>query len=84
MSTPVSDLPIMKATCKTCPFRIMENGREQDMKLAGEVTSRTLFQGQQICHGTEGKNRKPTHRCKGSWDNNMVIYTRMGVGDKIK
>lgn len=84
MKVPVSDLPVMKSCCKTCPFKIEENGRENDPKLASEVTSRTLFNSQQICHGTEGKNREPRNRCKGSFDNNKTIYDRMGFGHLLK
>lgn len=83
-SVPVSDLPVMKSCCKTCPFKKDENGIELDSKLASEVTARTLFQAQQICHGTEGKSRKANNRCKGSYDANMVIYERMGLGHLIK
>jgi hypothetical protein len=84
MKVPVSDLPVMVACCKTCPFKLGENGREQDMKLASEVTQRTLFKAQQICHGTEGKNRKAHNRCKGSYDYNKTIYDRMGLGHLLK
>lgn len=81
---PVSDLPVMKSCCKTCPFKKNERGIEQDMKLASEVTSRTLFKAQQICHGTEGKNREPRNRCFGSYENNKTIYERMGVSHLLK
>jgi hypothetical protein len=84
MKVPVSDLPVMKSCCKTCPFRKDENGREFDAKLASEVTYRTLFNSQQICHGTEGKSREPRNRCKGSYDNNKTIYDRMGLGHLLK
>jgi hypothetical protein len=50
-----------------------------DAELASKVTKRTLFNSQQICHGTEGKNRKANNRCKGSFDNNFQIYDRMGL-----
>lgn len=75
----VSDLPVMKKCCKTCPFKTDAHGRQQNPELAGEVTVRTLFKAQQICHGTEGENRKPNHRCRGSYDYNTAIYARMGM-----
>ena len=84
MSIPVNELPIMKSCCKTCPFRMDEKGRENDPQLAAVVTERTLFKGQQICHGTELKDRTATHRCKGSWDFNKQIYDRMGLGHLVK
>lgn len=78
-----SDLPVMKSNCKTCPFKEI-NGRWRDVQLASEVISRTLFNSHQICHGTEGKNRKPNNRCKGAFDHNMVIYDRMGFKHLVK
>lgn len=75
----VSELPVMKSCCKTCPFRLDERGHMQNVELANIVTSRTLFKGQQICHGTEGKNRKANHRCKGSYDHNKTIYDRLNL-----
>lgn len=80
----VSELPVMKAHCKTCPFKPDANGREQDIALANTVTARTLFKGQQICHGTEGKNRNPNHRCKGSYDHNKTIYERLNLAHLLK
>lgn len=84
METPVSDLPVMKACCKTCPFRKNEKGLYQDVHLANIIISRTLFQSQQICHGTEGKSRKPNNRCKGAFDHNHEIYKRMGLAHLLK
>ena len=74
----------MKAMCGTCPFKPNEKGHMQDVRLANEVVSRTLFKGHQICHGTEtGKNRRPHNRCKGAFDHNQVIYDRLGVGHLV-
>lgn len=80
----VCDLPIMKAHCKTCPFRPNEWGFFTDMELANAVIQRTLFQAQQICHGTEGPNREWRNRCKGAYDHNKEIYDRMGIPDLDK
>jgi hypothetical protein len=80
---PVSELPVMKSCCKTCPFKEI-NGRMQDAKLANTVTSRTLFKGQQICHGTETGNRKANNRCKGSYDYNYEIYSRLNLQHLLK
>lgn len=80
----ISKLPVMKNHCATCPFKPDINGKWQDTQLANEVVSRTLFKGHQICHGTEGKNRKPNNRCKGAFDHNSEIYRRMGYGEFIK
>jgi hypothetical protein len=80
---PVSELPIMKSCCKTCPFKEI-NGRMQDANLANKVTARTLFKGQQICHGTESENRKANNRCKGSYDYNYEIYSRLNLQHLLK
>jgi hypothetical protein len=77
-------VPVMKNYCKTCPFKPDKDGRMQDAKLASVVQGRTLFKAHQICHGTEGKNRKAHNRCKGAYDANMEIYERLGVSHLIK
>lgn len=79
-----STLPVMKSHCKTCPFKLNEQGRAQNQQLANEVTNRTLFNSHQICHGTEGPKRKANNRCKGSFDFNFEIYDRMGYAHLVK
>lgn len=76
---PVSELPVMAACCKTCPFRENEEGHWQNPSLAAAVISRNLFRSQQICHGTEGPNREPHNRCKGHFDHAFRIYQRIGL-----
>lgn len=83
MEIKVSDLPVMKACCASCPFKTID-GRWQNVQLANVVIYRTLFKAQQICHGTEGKNRKPRFRCKGAFDHNMVIYQRLGLDHLVE
>lgn len=83
MKEPVSSLPVMLACCKSCPFKEVD-GRQQNPELASQVTSRTLFKAQQICHGTEGKNRVARNRCKGSYDFNKTIYARLGLDHLLK
>lgn len=82
-AVPVCELPVMKKHCKTCPFKPDENGKWQDVEIANKVVERTLFQAQQICHGTEGKNRKANNRCRGAFDHLRTIYVRMGMPDLI-
>ena len=72
-------LPVMKAHCKTCPFKQDDKGRMRDAELASRVIARTLFQAHQLCHGTND-----TTRCKGAFDHNQEIYDRMGVGHLIQ
>lgn len=73
----VQDLAVMKNYCKTCPFKPDKEGKWQNQELACEVIKRTLLKGQQICHGTEGENRKPNNRCKGAFKYNEEIYERL-------
>ena len=84
MNIDCSKLPVMKAHCKSCPFKPNENGVWQDVKLANEVIGRTLFNSHQICHGTEGAKRKPNNRCKGAYDHNFEIYDRLGFSHLVK
>lgn len=69
----------MKACCKTCPFKPNDKGVWQNVELANTVIGRNLFNSQQICHGTEGKNRKANNRCKGYYDFAFEIYKRMNL-----
>lgn len=75
----VSELPVMKVCCKTCPFNLNNKNHWQDIELASKVIERNLFKSQQICHGTEGKNRKPNNRCKGYYDYSFEIYQKLGL-----
>jgi hypothetical protein len=83
MATKSCDLPVMKAHCKTCPFKPID-GKWQDVDLANKVVERTLFKAHQICHGTEGEGREARNRCKGAFDNNFEIYSRLGFEDLVK
>ena len=81
----IDKLPVMSAYCATCPFKPNESGHWQNTELANTVITRTLFKAHQICHGTEGKRRKPRNRCKGAYEHNAEIYRRMGIPeDSIK
>jgi len=74
----------MKNHCATCPFKPDENGVWQNVELANKVVERTLFKGQQICHGTEKENREGRNRCKGAYDHNLEIYKRMRLDHLLK
>ena len=77
---PVSELPVMKSHCKTCPFKLVD-GKYQDTELANKVIERTLFKAQQICHHNAPKQ---THRCKGAYDHNLEIYKRLKLEHLLK
>ena len=79
MDNDVYKLPVMNKCCGTCPFKKTDNNEFQDKELAQTVIERNMFQSQQICHGTEGTDRKPNHRCRGYFDYSFIIYKRMGL-----
>ena len=79
----IDKLPVMPAYCATCPFKSNESGHWQNTELANTVITRTLFKAHQICHGTEGKRRKPRNRCKGAYEHNAEIYRRMGIPEDL-
>ena len=83
-NVPVCQLPVMQACCKSCPFRLADGIRYQDVDTAIAVIERTLFKAQQICHGTEGKKRQPRNRCKGAYDYNYTIYERLGLAHLLQ
>ena len=64
--------------CKTCPF-----GPEGLVELRNTVMTRMLNDGvSQVCHGTEGKNRKPNSLCRGARDQLLVLFHRMQFIDE--
>lgn len=78
----ISDKPVMKSCCKTCPFKVNGRGIWQNVELANIVIERNLFKSQQVCHGTEGDKRETNNRCKGYFDYAFLIYDRMGLNPK--
>lgn len=83
LSLAVCELPIMTKCCKTCPFKL-SGYKMQDTELANKVIQRNLFKSQQICHSTEGKNRKPNNRCRGYYDYAYTIYERLNLTHLLK
>jgi hypothetical protein len=79
LSKKASDLPVMKAIWKSCPFRIVEGTRHlQDTYTATKVIVRCLEgKAEQICHSTQGENREFYHRCKGFFDWKSDIGSRL-------
>lgn len=78
----ISDKPVMKSCCKTCPFKMNRMGEWQNFEIANIVIERNLFKSQQVCRGTEGENREINNRCKGYFDYAYEIYHRMGIEPK--
>jgi hypothetical protein len=76
MNYDISTLPVNPNKCRTCPFA---HSHESAIALQSTIIAR-MFQdgGSQICHGTEGQNRKPTSLCRGARDHMLVLFCRMG------
>lgn len=70
MSQDISNMPVMGAKCKTCPFA--EDGCTD---VAARVTRRVLSDASQVCHSTgwpEG-----THLCRGARDIQLAAFHRL-------
>ncbi|UBF29891.1 hypothetical protein K9N68_37405 (plasmid) [Kovacikia minuta CCNUW1] len=72
-TTDISDFPVMKKRCKTCPFN-----PDGDEELQGRVISR-LFQASQICHHPNLYGKPSTHLCRGARDYQLEIFHRLRV-----
>jgi hypothetical protein len=80
MNYDISTLPVNSSKCKTCPFA---HSHESAIALQSTIIAR-MFQdgGSQICHGTEGPNRKPTSLCRGARDHMLTLFYRIGFIDE--
>lgn len=78
----VSDKPVMKSCCKTCPFKLNDKGVYQNMHLANQVIANNMFRSQQLCHNTRLDNIEETHRCFGYYQYSVEIYDKMGLEPK--
>lgn len=70
----VTDFPVMKEKCATCPFRA--GGWESLREI---VTERVLTDASQTCHSTgviHGK--EDTHLCRGARDLQLQMFYAMG------
>lgn len=76
----ISTLPVNSTMCRTCPFA---QSHEQAIALQNTIIDRMLDDGgSQICHGTEGPNRKPRTLCRGAREHMLVLFYRMGFIDE--
>jgi hypothetical protein len=71
----ISDWPVMKQKCATCPF-----GPNGDPRVHESVVERvTQFKGQQQCHHPSLQGRPETHLCRGARDLLLNVLTAMGA-----
>jgi hypothetical protein len=69
----IRSFSVNQTFCHSCPFKPDERGIYQNPELANKVIERTLFKGQQICHGT-----KNTTLCRGARNYYLEFYSRLG------
>ncbi len=78
----LTPLPVMRAMCKTCPFR----DDSPHVELRGLLEESALTNASRICHSTGGGNalyRKPTGKkeklCRGTRDLQLKVFFAMNV-----
>jgi hypothetical protein len=76
--TNISDWPVMKGKCPTCPFNKDEKGRDAVPDIADMVRRRCLTEASQICHHPRLHGKKEDHLCRGARDFQMEIFHRIG------
>lgn len=76
MTTDISNMPVMKRKCSSCPFH--EEHKEQ-RQIADMVRERCITEASQICHHPRLHDKKETHLCRGARDFQQQIFHRLGV-----
>jgi hypothetical protein len=75
MNYDIRTLPVNPSKCRTCPFA---ETHATAITLQNRIIDRMLDDGgSQICHGTEGENRKPRSLCRGARDHMLILFYRM-------
>lgn len=71
----VRNMPVMKESCATCPFR--DTGWQE---LRTKIIKRILTEASQTCHSTGSvKGKRDTHLCRGARDAQLQFFFRLGV-----
>jgi hypothetical protein len=68
------DMPVMKAQCKTCPFR-----PEGNPQVRAWVEAHIYTSASQICHHPKVHGKNETHLCRGARNQQQQIFYRMGI-----
>ncbi len=78
MSRDISQFPVMKQKCATCPFNTEDKGRHNDPELVDKIKQRILSQTSQICHHPVLSDKEESHLCRGARDYQIEIFKRIG------
>jgi len=73
----ITDFPVMPTKCKTCPFRVDENGRHQDPHFVSRIQTDVISHASQICHHPRLSGKQETHLCRGARDFQLEIFHRL-------
>jgi hypothetical protein len=73
--TNITNFPVMKVMCPTCPFREEHVGQ---VEIVNMVRVRCMTEASQICHHPKLHGKKETHLCRGARDYQLQIFHRMG------
>ena len=77
----ITDFPVMKKKCGTCPFRTNEQGKYNDAQLVNRIKKDILTEASQICHHPRLDGKEETHLCRGARDYQLEIFHRIGFLD---
>jgi hypothetical protein len=75
----IEDWPVMKRSCPTCPFGIMEGGRRRDEQLCARIEAQALGTASQICHHRSLHGKPENSLCRGARNFQLMIFHRLGV-----
>ena len=78
MKTDISDYPVMKRRCKTCPFNKNKEDCYNDPKLVDRIKRDGLTDASQICHRPALSGQRETHLCRGARDFQQEIFYYIG------
>ena len=79
--TDITEFPVMKKKCATCPFRENEQGRYNDPQLVNRIKTDVLTEVSQICHHPRLDGKEETHLCRGARDFQLEIFHQIGFLD---
>ncbi len=77
----ITDFPVMPAKCKTCPFRVNDEGRHPCPELVSQIQAQVITEASQICHHPSVYGKEQTHICRGARDYQLEIFYRLGMID---
>jgi hypothetical protein len=75
----ISNWPVMRAQCSTCPFRCDAKGRHADPQLVARIQAQALSEASQLCHHPSLSGKPETHLCRGARNFQLTIFFRLGV-----